>query len=217
MSGKLVRTLVKNHDKLKYINKTEGQNLIANLNLYMQNQKISNEIIHFNVGGKLFSTYKSTLDVKIPKPHTNNHEYYTSNLLEKLAGGKIEASYDEKNAIFIDRDPDCFGYILNYLRHCNTNENFELPKEKAILKKILKDAEYYEIDAIKDLLNLPFNDSLILDSKSVDCLLELCSFTDASKWKLLYRGSRDGFGCRNFHERVKQRALIDYNFRLYKY
>ena len=169
----MVRTLVKNHDKLKYINKTEGQHLIANLNLYMQNQKISNEIIHFNVGGKLFSTFKSTLDVKIPKPNTNNHEYYTSNLLEKLADGKIEASYDEKNAIFIDRDPGCFGYILNYLRHCNTNENFELPKEKAILKKILKDAEYYEIDAIKDLLNLPFNDSLILDSKSVDCLLVL--------------------------------------------
>lgn len=143
------------------------------------------------------------MDVKIPKPTTNKNEFYASNLLEKLADGKVEARYDESNAIFIDRDPDCFGYILNFLRNCTTNENFRLPKDKAVLRRILNDAEYYELDAIKDLIKLPFIDSLILDSKRVECLLKLCNFTETSEWKLLYRGSRDGFASENFHEKVK--------------
>ncbi len=143
------------------------------------------------------------MDVKIPKPKPNTHEFYESNILEKLANGKIDARYDEANSIFIDRDPDCFGYILNFLRHCNTNENFQLPKDKTILRKILNDAEYYEVDAIKYLLKLPFIDSVILDSKLVESLLNLCNFTEASQWKLLYRGSRDGFACESFHEKVR--------------
>ena len=67
----------------------------------------------------------------------------------------------------------------------------------------MNDAEYYEVDAIKDLLKLPFIDSVILDSKRVECLLDLCNFTEASQWKLLYRGSRDGFACESFHEKVR--------------
>jgi len=57
MSGKLVRILVKNQHKLKYINKTDGQHLIEHLNNYMQNQKNLHEIISFNVGGKIYNFY----------------------------------------------------------------------------------------------------------------------------------------------------------------
>lgn len=57
MSGKLVRILVKNQHKLKYINKTDGQHLIEHLNNYMQSQKNLHEIVSFNIGGKLFLNF----------------------------------------------------------------------------------------------------------------------------------------------------------------
>lgn len=33
-----------------------------------------------------------------------------------LLSGRIQSQKDENNALFIDRDPEIFGIILNYLR-----------------------------------------------------------------------------------------------------
>ena len=89
------------------------------------------EVISINVGGKIFSTFKSTLNLKIKKPQTNN-EYYDPHLLQILISGLCFVKLDDKNAIFIDRDPYYFDYILNYLRSINNNNNnnsikFNLP------------------------------------------------------------------------------------------
>jgi hypothetical protein len=64
----------------------------------------SGDIVHLNVGGTRFSTSRITL--------TQICDSFFSSLLS----GRIQSLKDEKGAIFIDRDPDLFRLILNYLR-----------------------------------------------------------------------------------------------------
>ncbi|CAI4224763.1 unnamed protein product [Auanema sp. JU1783] len=64
----------------------------------------TDQIINFNVGGQKFATSVNTL-TWIPDT------FFTS-----LISGRIPSVRDESGAIFIDRDPDLFRVILNYLR-----------------------------------------------------------------------------------------------------
>jgi hypothetical protein len=48
--------------------------------------------------------------------------------------------------------------------------------------------------------NDPFK-SQILSGRQSSELIQLCEFSLKDKWTLLYRGSRDGFGARNFHSK----------------
>lgn len=52
-----------------------------------------------------FSTSRTTLNQV-------NDTFFTS-----LLSGRIQSLRDETGAIFIDRDPDLFSLILNYLRY----------------------------------------------------------------------------------------------------
>ncbi|CAJ0582429.1 unnamed protein product, partial [Mesorhabditis spiculigera] len=68
------------------------------------NNSYAEQIINLNVGGRRFSTSKHTL-TWIPD------SFFTC-----LVSGRIPTVKDEMGAIFIDRDPDVFRVILNYLR-----------------------------------------------------------------------------------------------------
>ncbi len=46
---------------------------------------------------------------------------------------------------------------------------------------------------------------ILINDKCVE-LINLCEFSVADKWTLLYRGSRDGFKARNFHERCDDKS-----------
>lgn len=76
----------------------------------MQEDKILNgpmpaeQIVNLNVGGQRFATSSNTLSW-IPDT------FFTS-----LLSGRLHTVRDESGAIFIDRDPDIFRVILNYLR-----------------------------------------------------------------------------------------------------
>ncbi|CAB3398944.1 unnamed protein product [Caenorhabditis bovis] len=65
---------------------------------------IKQQIVKLNVGGRHFSTSANTLNW-IPDT------FFTS-----LLSGRMHTVCDESGAIFIDRDPDVFKVILNYLR-----------------------------------------------------------------------------------------------------
>jgi len=114
------------------------------------------DIVKFNIGGTVFSTFRTTISKKILKPSLLK-EFYASNLLEHMMKGEIEVTYDEYQTIFIDRSPKYFNYILDYLRTANTNEEFILPKNKIFLQELLREARFYQIiglkDSIKDLYN----------------------------------------------------------------
>ncbi|KAF9823729.1 hypothetical protein SFRURICE_014064 [Spodoptera frugiperda] len=62
------------------------------------------EIVNLNVGGTRFSTSWHTL-TWVPET------FFTA-----LLSGRIPTVRDETGAIFIDRDPNLFGLILNFLR-----------------------------------------------------------------------------------------------------
>lgn len=81
-------------------------------------------IIRLNVGGTIFSTHKSTL--------TAQSGYFQA----MFSGNWSESSSNPKEPPFIDRDPENFRQILNWLR----DPRFELPT------KVLPDLEYFQID-----------------------------------------------------------------------
>jgi len=69
---------------------------------YFKKEKDDNPVLKLNVGGKWFTTFKSTL-FKIPEP-----------FLSSIIGpGRMN---DNTRTVFIDRNPDNFGLILDYLR-----------------------------------------------------------------------------------------------------
>ena len=159
---------------------------------------IDSDIVKFNIGGIIFSTYKTTINKKICKPHTN--EYYAPNLLEELINGRVDVKLDDNKAIFIDRNPKYFHFILNYLRTVNTNEKFEYPANYDLLKELFKEADFYHVYGLVDSYNF-LGDCATLDLNQSKQLYELCQFASTDKWTLLYRGSLHGFGALDFHSR----------------
>jgi BTB/POZ domain-containing protein KCTD9 len=69
--------------------------------------KCSSEWIVLNIGGTCFSTTRSTLVAKEP----------ASMLARMFGSGMIPATQDAQGAYLIDRSPQYFEPILNYLRH----------------------------------------------------------------------------------------------------
>ena len=85
--------------------------------------------------------------------------------------------------------------------------NFDLPKNEDVLKKLIKEADFYRLEGLKDILydhinnvqqiqpfiNMQLFDSLILTPELSKDLIKLCKFTHNQKWKLVYRASINGF------------------------
>ncbi|XP_046371327.1 BTB/POZ domain-containing protein KCTD3-like [Haliotis cracherodii] len=89
--------------------------------------EMAGEIIHLNVGGSRFSTSRQTL-TWIPD------SFFTS-----MLSGRISTLKDETDAIFIDRDPQLFTVILNFLRTKEVHlKNVDLPA-------LRHEAEFYGI------------------------------------------------------------------------
>lgn len=89
------------------------------------------EIVRFNVGGKLFYTTKETL--------SNDKE----SLLYSMATSKdSEREVDEEGRIFLDRDGTAFRHVLNYLRHGTFPQEHETDS-------FLRECEFFRV-TVKD-------------------------------------------------------------------
>ena len=84
-------------------------------------------IIELNVGGRRFTTSKETLT------------WIPDSFFCSLLSGRISSKKDKNGAIFIDRDPDLFSIILNFLR------TKELYCDKVNLKALKHEVEYFGI------------------------------------------------------------------------
>lgn len=172
--------------------------------------KNKDEIVKFNVGGTKFFTYRSTICKKLRKiaPRT---DFYRTNLLEELLNDP-NTELNQENEIFIDRNSHYFNYILDFLRLIKIDENGNidsndfkerLPHEDFELLGIRKEAEFYKIDHLIEIVNAQlkneFSDSLILNRTMAKKLIKLCEFSENTDWELIYRASRDGFGADDFH------------------
>lgn len=97
---------------------------------------VGGDIVHLNVGGKRFSTSRITL--------TQIQDTFFTSLLS----GRIQSLRDETGAIFIDRDPDLFSIILNYMR------TKDIDIKQCDIRLIKHEAEYYSISPLIKRLSL---------------------------------------------------------------
>ena len=61
-------------------------------------------ILHFNIGGQYFSTFRSTIAKRLKKiksPSNLDDEYYEPNILQEFLNGDRFAYYDDRNALII--------------------------------------------------------------------------------------------------------------------
>ncbi|XP_061453074.1 SH3KBP1-binding protein 1 isoform X2 [Rhineura floridana] len=85
------------------------------------------ELVQLNVGGRRFSTSRQTLT------------WIPDSFFSSLLSGRISTLKDETGAIFIDRDPDVFAPILNFLR------TKELDIRRTNVSLLLHEAQFYGI------------------------------------------------------------------------
>ncbi|KAI1707663.1 BTB/POZ domain-containing protein [Ditylenchus destructor] len=100
------------------------------------NSAPNNDWVRLNVGGKVFQTTKDTLS------------RYPESFLAGLVNSGVPSEKDETGAFLIDRDPEHFRIVLNYLRngvlHMERNE---------IAKELLCEADFYGLHALVDEIN----------------------------------------------------------------
>lgn len=112
--------------------------------LYLSgDERIAEDWITLNVGGRCFTTSKSTLTAKEPN----------SMLARMFSDLFTPSNIDAKGAYLIDRSPTYFEPILNYLRNgqliYDTNVNPE---------GILEEAKFFGVDSIVPMLEQAIND-----------------------------------------------------------
>ena len=119
----------------------------------------NNGIVHLNVGGTRFSTSRQTLLLMQSSSSSSSlgqsssaggmsAAHQENTFFTALLSGRISSHKDESGAYFIDRDPDLFRMILNYLR------TRAISLENVDLKALLHEAEFYGIAPLVKQLTL---------------------------------------------------------------
>ena len=198
-ANKLNNDMVNLLQKMDKLLLTERNDIYKVENMMIKYPVVKSDIVKFNVGGTIFAIFLSTITKKIKK--SNGDGFYEPNLLQGLVSGLTDVKFDENNAIFIDRNPKYFHYILDYLRMANTNATFKYPTNFDDLSELLDEATYYNVVGLKEKF-INFSDSAILNSNQTQDLIKLCNFSNNDYWKLVYRGNRDGFQSKSFHNKV---------------
>ena len=118
----------------------------------------SGEIVHLNVGGQRFSTSRQTLTAIPDTFFTALLSGRISSQRDGLCGNtRGDGTGTENGAIFIDRDPDLFRPILNFLRNRNLSLStpaFPIGNDEASMRALLHEAEYYGISPLVKQLSL---------------------------------------------------------------
>ena len=149
--------------------------------------KIHENKIILDIGGQIYSTTKSTLCLK------------KESMFAKMFSGYHNLAKLENGAYFIDADGTYFGYILNYLRG-RIQYASDLPENRGTLLQLKKEADFYNLNELMDLINVRLSKSDSIDEKwKRDCLklteantyetikemhLERCDFSNSSFKKI---------------------------------
>ncbi|KAI1695797.1 BTB/POZ domain-containing protein [Ditylenchus destructor] len=99
----------------------------------------NSDLVRLNVGGKTFQTSKDTLS------------RYPESFLARLVNGALSSEKDETGAFLIDRDPQHFRVILNYLR----NGELVMDRNEIAVKELLREADFYGLHALVEEINNP--------------------------------------------------------------
>uniref|UniRef100_A0A7S1BY61 TLDc domain-containing protein n=1 Tax=Corethron hystrix TaxID=216773 RepID=A0A7S1BY61_9STRA len=151
------------------------------------------DLVEINVGGEIVTTQRK--------------------ILTRMKGTRLEAIFsggwekhlqrDREGRVFLDLNASCFRSIVEHLTALSTSppDDIIVPlhvyeEDEIVLDRLLS---FLRLEDLKD----PFTiDSVILNKGYEQ---ELYKFLDEDKidgnLELLYRGSRDGFGVSQFHEK----------------
>ncbi|KAJ4458046.1 putative K+ channel tetramerization subfamily protein [Paratrimastix pyriformis] len=140
---------------------------------------IQDKIITVNVGGRMFTTYRNVLLSQ------------EDSMLAAMFSGRHSLAKGPDGVPFIDRNPNIFEKILDFLRTGRLPRWWVHPEER---NDFLEEVKYYG-------LNLPSPAQPALETviMTPDECGKLVEFTGAKSLALLYRGTRDGFQSATFH------------------
>ena len=93
-----------------------------------------------NVGGRKFVTSLITLRSE------------QGSVLEKMFSGEFDLKREKDGSVFIDRSGEHFHFILDYLRG-NISEMDNFLFDENTRKSLIKEAEYYQLDKMKNILS----------------------------------------------------------------
>jgi hypothetical protein len=184
-------------------------------NNYQANEISEDDIIDLSIGGMKFSTRRETLCTPVPlvDPTTGDiiPDETDTHMLATMFSGDIELHMNNlhNKKYFIDRDGTYFRYILNYLRCIASGsiENLILPWDnKSVIQELIVEAMYYDL---KHLVQVLQHESVqmecsLMNSSIVTQFEDIMRLKDwygnrSRKWKLVYKGTRDGFTSSAFH------------------
>jgi len=145
-------------------------------------------VVKFNVGGQNFAASKNTL-LKY------KGSYFDALLLSDPQQGT--------NDYFIDRDPECFQFLLNYLREGKVKDW----KSKSWDVRLLREEfEFFGIPIPVDIpvvTNIPRlnHEKKFIDGDLLSEIHQnvLAQWLPEKRFTLIYKASRDGFSAANFH------------------
>ena len=126
----------KTENRKSFLKQLETKNSLENENIgnfeLFQEHLLNKDTrwVHLNVGGMLFITTRSTL---VKDPET----FFFPMCQEKW---DLSSTKDETGAYPIDRDPQYFGPILNYLRYGKLVLDNDVSEEG-----VLEEAEFFNI------------------------------------------------------------------------
>lgn len=97
----------------------------------------SQELVTLNVGGKIFTTRCSTI------------KQFPASRLTRMLDGRDQEFKMVSGQIFVDRDGALFSFILDFLR----TQQLLLPTDFSDYLRLQREALFYELDPLVDLLN----------------------------------------------------------------
>lgn len=124
--------------------KQEAEKIVA-----QEKQFQNTDIISLNVGGTLFSVPRKTL-------LSGDVSSYFHSLISLENNSSLTIQKDGDGNIFIDRDPDVFSYVLNYLRGYTKFDKID----GTLAKKLRTDAEFFRLPKLLHLLEEDKQDRL---------------------------------------------------------
>ena len=129
--------------------------------------EIQENMIKLNVGGQYFTTSKTTLCAE------------KDSMLAIMFSGYHSLNKSEDGSYFIDADGTHFHTILNYLRG-RIKDTCDLPEEKKTLLKLQKEADFYQLRGLKDILSTTIEKKMPVSQQWIN---EFFESDDTQTWK----------------------------------